>query len=143
MIPGLFLVGMCFVNKPFVCVTLITLSLGFNGASTVTNLQNSQDLAPNYAGTLYGIINFFGTTTGFITPALVAHFTHERNTMQEWTYIFVIGAVAYIAPAFIFSIFGSANVQKWNEAKKSDEDKTPQRVEAVTGQQELGTVPTV
>lgn len=123
MIPGLFLVGMCFVKEPYVCVALITCSLGFNGASTVTNLQNSQDLAPNFAGTLYGIINFLGTTTGFITPALVAHFTKERNTMDEWTYVFVIGAVAYILPALIFSLFGSGEVQKWNDSDASETAK--------------------
>lgn len=67
-IPGLFLIGMVFVgDNPYVGVAVITLSLGFNGASTVTNLQNSQDLAPNFAGSLYGIINFVGTTTGFIS----------------------------------------------------------------------------
>lgn len=44
----------------------------------MTNLQNSQDLAPNFAGTLYGIINFIGTTSGFISPVLVAHFTEHK-----------------------------------------------------------------
>jgi MFS transporter, ACS family, solute carrier family 17 (sodium-dependent inorganic phosphate cotransporter), other len=56
----------------------MTLSLGFNGAATMTNLQNTQDLAPNYAGTLYGIINFVGTTSGFISPMIVAHFTENE-----------------------------------------------------------------
>lgn len=65
-------------NDPYVCVAIITLSLGFNGASTVTNLQNAQDLAPNLAGTLYGCINFVGTTSGFITPLIVGHFTQDR-----------------------------------------------------------------
>lgn len=70
---------LCFVGcDPYVCVAVITLSLGFNGAATMTNLQNSQDLAPNYAGSLYGIINFVGTTSGFISPIIVAHFTAER-----------------------------------------------------------------
>lgn len=78
-IPGLCLIGLSFVGyHPYWCVTIITVSLGFNGASTVTNLQNSQDLAPNFAGTLYGLINFFGTTTGFITPVVVGYFTAER-----------------------------------------------------------------
>lgn len=116
---------MCFVQQPYVCVALITLSLGFNGASTVTNLQNSQDLAPNFAGTLYGIINFVGTTTGFITPTLVAHFTKEQNTMNEWTYIFIIGAAAYIVPALVYSVFGSAKTQHWNDATKEEEAAVP------------------
>ncbi|XP_055598417.1 sialin-like [Uranotaenia lowii] len=115
-IPGLFLVGLIYAGfDPYVCVAIITLSLGFNGASTMTNLQNSQDLAPNFAGTLYGVINFVGTTSGFISPMLVAHFTAERSTMDEWQYIFGIGAAAYILPALVFVIFGSGAVQKWNE----------------------------
>ncbi len=55
-IPGLFLIALPYVGseRPYVCVTFVTLSLGFNGAGVMTNLQNSQDLAPNYAGTVYG-----------------------------------------------------------------------------------------
>ena len=49
----------------------------------MTNLQNSQDLAPNFAGSLYGIINFVGTTSGFISPVLVAHFTAERVSIPH------------------------------------------------------------
>lgn len=59
-------------------MAVITLSLGFNGAAAMTNLQNSQDLAPNFAGSLYGIINFVGTTSGFISPIIVAHFTQNE-----------------------------------------------------------------
>ncbi|XP_041783948.1 sialin-like [Anopheles merus] len=119
-IPGLFLVGLIYIGfDPYVCVAIITLSLGFNGASTMTNLQNSQDLAPNFAGTLYGIINFVGTSSGFISPILVAHFTVQQSTMEEWQYVFIIGAAAYIVPALIFIVFGSGQVQKWNEPKQT------------------------
>uniref|UniRef100_A0A182K207 Major facilitator superfamily (MFS) profile domain-containing protein n=1 Tax=Anopheles christyi TaxID=43041 RepID=A0A182K207_9DIPT len=122
-IPGLFLVGLIYIGfDPYVCVAIITLSLGFNGASTMTNLQNSQDLAPNFAGTLYGIINFVGTSSGFISPILVAHFTVQQSTMEEWQYVFMIGAAAYIVPALIFVIFGSGQVQKWNEPKHTPAD---------------------
>lgn len=78
-VPGLFLLGMTYVSdEPYMCVAFMTLSLGFNGASTVTNLQNCHDLAPNYAATLYGIMNTAGTTAGFITPLVVAFFTQEQ-----------------------------------------------------------------
>lgn len=79
MIPGLFLIILAFFAKdPYVCVAIITLSLGFNGSATLTNLQNSQDLAPNFAGTIYGIINFVGTTAGFFSPLLVGYFTKDH-----------------------------------------------------------------
>ncbi|KFB47840.1 hypothetical protein ZHAS_00015886 [Anopheles sinensis] len=125
-IPGLFLVGLIYIGfDPYVCVAIITLSLGFNGASTMTNLQNSQDLAPNFAGTLYGIINFVGTSSGFISPILVAHFTVDRSTMDEWKYVFMIGATAYIIPALVFVVFGSGQVQKWNEPKQKPSSTKP------------------
>lgn len=79
MIPGLFLLLLCKIGyDPYICVAIITLSLGFNGAATMTNLQNSQDLAPNFAGSVYGMINFVGTMSGFISPLIVAYFTQER-----------------------------------------------------------------
>lgn len=93
-LPGLCLIGLAYVgHHPYWCVAVITTSLGFNGASTVTNLQNSQDLAPNYAGTLYGVINFVGTTTGFLTPMVVGYFTKERvsfNTLSGKNLLFSI-----------------------------------------------------
>lgn len=41
--------------------------------------------------------------------------------MNEWQYIFIIGGIVYILPALFFMIFGSGEVQKWNEGRKSDD----------------------
>lgn len=84
-IPGLLLIGITYIgNHPYWCVVIITASLGLNGASTLTNLQNSQDLAPNFAGSLYSVINFVGTSSGFISPMVVAYFTEERVCYINW-----------------------------------------------------------
>ncbi|GAB0086052.1 sialin [Sergentomyia squamirostris] len=120
-LPGVCLIVICFVYDPYISVAIITTSLAFNGAATITNLQNSHDLAPNFAGLLYGIMNFVGTTSGFISPAIVAYFTQTGNTMDEWSKIFYIGSVVYIVTAIVFMIFGSGNIQPWNEPKKPEE----------------------
>lgn len=65
-------------NNPYVCVALITLSLGFNGAAILTSGQNPQDLAPNFAASVYGLSNFFATMSGFISPMVVSYFTSEK-----------------------------------------------------------------
>lgn len=76
MLPGLLLFSQTLTGCNVTwAIVLITFSLGLNGASTLTNLQNGQDLAPNFAGTLYGIINCIGSTSGFISPAIVGHLT--------------------------------------------------------------------
>lgn len=69
-------------DSPFVCIAFMTASLGFNGAAALTNLQNSQDLSPNFAGTVYSIINTAGTTAGFVTPIVVAYFTSESVSVK-------------------------------------------------------------
>jgi hypothetical protein len=37
--------------------------------------------------------------------------------MNEWQWIFIIGAFVYIVPAIIFIAFGSGEDQKWSEAE--------------------------
>ena len=80
MIPGLLLILLSFdfvVGHPYWCVAILTLSLGLTSTSTVTNDQNAQDLAPNYAGIIFSIINFVGTSSGFLAPMVVEYFTRE------------------------------------------------------------------
>ncbi|XP_055698836.1 sialin-like [Phlebotomus papatasi] len=114
-LPGLFLALLCFITEPYACVAVITASLGFNGAVSITNLQNSHDLAPNFAGLLYGIMNFVGTTPGFISPIIVSYFTEDGNTMAEWSNVFIVGCVIYVLPALIYMMLGSGETQPWNE----------------------------
>lgn len=62
-------------------VTLVTFSLGINGASTVTNLQNAQDLAPNFAGSIYGIVNCLGGVANLLAPLLTSTVTAKQASL--------------------------------------------------------------
>lgn len=46
-----------------------------------------------------------------------------QNTAAEWKQIFLVGAAMYIGCAIVFIIFGSGQIQHWNEPKKSKEKK--------------------
>lgn len=74
-------------HNPATCVALITLSLGFNGASAVTNLQNAQDLTPNYAASLFAMVNIVATTSGFLSPMLVAFYISENVRLILTVYL--------------------------------------------------------
>lgn len=43
--------------------------------------------------------------------------------MEEWRYIFAIGAIAYILPALIYAVYGSGEVQKWNSRQNQQRDE--------------------
>lgn len=75
-LPGFCLLTLPYLRyNPYLCVILLTLSLGFNGASVLTCLVNNQDLSPNYATTIFGLTMSVGSTSGFISPLIVGHFT--------------------------------------------------------------------
>lgn len=59
-------------------IILIVLSLGLNGAATVSNLQNFHDLSPMFAATLFGIVKSIDSITGFITPCVTAVITLNK-----------------------------------------------------------------
>ncbi|XP_075980378.1 sialin-like isoform X2 [Anticarsia gemmatalis] len=123
-LPGVLLVLLVYAGcSTALSVALITLSMGFNGAATLTNLQNHQDLAPNYAGTLYGIANCVGSTAGFFTPMITAYFTSSGNSFESWRPVFFLGASVYIISAVFFIFFGTANIQPWNFAADDKEGK--------------------
>lgn len=125
-VPGLLLIALGYTGcAPILSVALITFSMGSNGAATLTNLVNHQDLAPNFAGTLYGIANGIGNTAGFVTPLVTAHFTKNGNGFAEWRPVFVTGASLYIASAVYFILFGTGETQSWNYVPEEEENKTP------------------
>ncbi|XP_028162756.1 sialin-like isoform X2 [Ostrinia furnacalis] len=127
-LPGVLLVLLVYAGcSTVLSVALITMSMGCNGAATLTNLQNHQDLAPNYAGTLYGVANFVGSTAGFFTPMITAYFTRNGNSFEHWRPVFFVGASVYVVSAIFFILFGTGNIQPWNfgreDTTEGKEDK--------------------
>ncbi|KAK9888045.1 hypothetical protein WA026_000321 [Henosepilachna vigintioctopunctata] len=101
-------------------IVLLVAMLGFNGAAAETTLINPQDLSPNFAGTLHGVMNFFGGWGGFIGPMIIEVLTKD-NTMDQWAIVFAIGGMIYIVSGVVFMCFGSADLQRWNEKTKLPE----------------------
>ena len=77
--PGVALIIMTYAGcDSTTAIIMLILALASNGAACQTSLQNHQDLAPNYAGSLYGIMNMFGSFPGFIIPPIIGALTNER-----------------------------------------------------------------
>ncbi|KOC58865.1 Sialin [Habropoda laboriosa] len=94
--PAIALVIMTYAGcDALTAIIMLILALTFNGAACQTSLQNHQDLAPNFAGTLYGIMNTFGSFPGFIIPPIIGALTNERNGVEEWRTMFWISAAVF------------------------------------------------
>ncbi|XP_078037189.1 sialin [Augochlora pura] len=128
--PAIALIVMTYAGCDAVtAIVMLIVALSFNGAACQTSLQNHQDLAPNYAGSLYGIMNTFGSFPGFIIPPIIGALTNERNGIEEWRVMFWISAAVFTSATILFWLFGSAEIQPWNDVNEqkvvtpSDEEK--------------------
>ncbi|XP_012154411.1 sialin isoform X2 [Megachile rotundata] len=122
-IPGIFLILVGYVGCRFVLANVfLVLALGFNGAASISNLSNNQDLSPNFAGFLYGIINTIAGTSGMIISPMVEEIAGKYgNTIDRWQTLFWIGAGVCIFCMVVFLFGGSGNIQSWNEIRPADE----------------------
>ncbi|XP_072143716.1 putative inorganic phosphate cotransporter [Dermacentor andersoni] len=71
------------------------------------------DMAPAFAGTLFGITNCIGNTTGIIAPQVVGFLTETHNNVDSWKTVFYITAAVYTVGGLLFLLFGSAEPQEW------------------------------
>ncbi|XP_076368097.1 putative inorganic phosphate cotransporter [Tachypleus tridentatus] len=111
-------------------VTILALSMGFNGFTFPGFLVVGVDMAPNYAGVLMGLSNGISQLNGFIVPYVVGSLTQGRQTLQQWKKVFYIGAAIYTFCGTFFVIFGSAELQPWNNigSSKTEEPACPTSV---------------
>lgn len=99
-------------------VAIFTVGLTINGAVTAGYLGNGLDIAPNFSGTIFGIANTFSSMGGFISSFLVGTVTYKNQTYTQWTIVFWTLAVTYFIGAVTFAIFGTGELQEWNNPSK-------------------------
>ena len=63
----------------FIANAFLSFALGFNGAASIANLSNNQDLSPNFAGFLYGIMNTVGTAAAALIPMMVEEIAGQHG----------------------------------------------------------------
>lgn len=107
--------------NPTLSVFIFTASLFCNGAVTAGYLANGLDIAPNFSGTIMGFANTLSSFGGFVSTKMVAIFTKEQNTFEQWQYVFGILVFSYAFGAIIFLAMGTGIRQKWNSVQVPEE----------------------
>lgn len=84
------------------CMTVIIGGSGFHNAAVTVN---PQDLAPNFSGSVFGLMNTVGAIPGFLGVYLAGHIL---ELTQSWPAVFSTSIAVNVAGWIIFVIFGSA-----------------------------------
>lgn len=120
-IPAISLIFLGYCTNATLGVVVLIIGVGTNSAATCSAFINNVDLAPNFSGVVQGIVNGFSNICGILAPLIVQVLVTDEENQVHWRRTFYLASAVYISGAIIFCIFGSGEVQPWNDDKK-DED---------------------
>lgn len=104
-------------NRLAVIITF-AVALFMLGTALPSIMINSLDLSPNYAGVLMGFTNGIAALAGILSPYLVGILT-THQTLAEWRLVFWIFLGVSVFTNLMFLLFGSGEVQYWNDPSRN------------------------
>jgi len=113
-------------------VLFLTLAIMFSSLMLVGANTNHLDIAPRYAGVLFGITNLATTLPGILGPQVAKAIAIEPNAPEgsgaylngyrdEWREVFIIAAEIYIFGAIVYIILASGKKQPWGNGRCTKE----------------------
>ncbi|XP_025085593.1 sialin-like isoform X1 [Pomacea canaliculata] len=115
MLPAVLVLGVGFMDchSALWGVVLLTVGVAMSGCQYGSGfIINPGDIAPRYAGIIFGISNTFATIPGFLAPTAIGYITSDQ-TQGQWQIVFFICAAIYVSGAIFYMVFGTAHLQGW------------------------------
>ncbi|KAG7171475.1 inorganic phosphate cotransporter-like 7 [Homarus americanus] len=113
--------------------TANTIAVTLQGGIYTGFMVNHVDIAPNFAGTLFGITNAAATIPGWVAPMTVGALTNNQQTFGQWRKVFFISAGIFVVDALFFLLYASGKEQEWNKVPEKSVKKDLKDA-VVTGQ---------
>ncbi|XP_063848009.1 sialin-like [Scylla paramamosain] len=114
-LPAAALIGMCFVGCDSVAaVVVMSAAVGVTGSAFCGLFCSHQDIAPHFAGTIYGVTNSLANITGFIAPGVVGMITFENQTVTAWNTVFLMSTLVYVVTCTFYIALISDQVQPFD-----------------------------
>lgn len=133
--------------EPILAIIFMMAGTAINGAVSAGTLAIFVDLSPNFASVLLGFCGLVTTGAGFISPLIVGILTNHRvaisilelrlrslviinissfqQTIEQWRLVFMIAAANLTISAIVYTFWGTADVQPWNECDEPSEEAHP------------------
>lgn len=131
--PAIFVIALAFMTckLKYLAVVLLTIGITFTGCCYGGGFMlTANDIAPAYAGIVFGISNTFATLPGIISPYIVGALTEKDP--GNWRIVFFICATIYIIGMLVFLFIGSGEVQPWAKKKHAEPAQPEQTPLSVT-----------
>ncbi|CAH1800936.1 unnamed protein product [Owenia fusiformis] len=124
--PAIFMLATGFMDcdRRYLAVAFLTIGVTLTGAVRSAYLINHVDVAPRFAGVLFGITNTAATLPGIFSPMIVGAIT-TNGTAAEWQVVFYICTGFYLFGLLVFLIFAKGEVQDWAKGEDDHMEKFP------------------
>lgn len=133
---SLFLPAIALVTIPFIkenttlILCLLVISLFFMGFQAAGDWPIVSEVAPDLAGSVFGITNTTAAAGGFISPLIIGELLDSGLDHSEaWRYVFFIGAGVMTFGGLIFIIFAKAEPVPWGVAPSRSIDSLDNNLE--------------
>ncbi|XP_023225601.1 uncharacterized protein LOC111626456 [Centruroides sculpturatus] len=116
---GLVGCGVCLIALPRIgcniplIISILSAGLFLFGFNTGGSTPTIVDMAPDFAGTMCGLLATLPTVGAFLGPMVTGYLTQEGQTIDQWNSVLYITAGILISGGICFLIWGSAEVQPW------------------------------
>ena len=98
------------------------------GANYSGWISNTQDIAPNFAGTILGVSNSIGAIPGFVAPRIAGQIVNSDPTdVNKWRIVWIIAIVILVVGSIFFIVFAAGAPQTWNFPIKEETVKRRKR----------------
>ncbi|KAK9300538.1 hypothetical protein QLX08_006865 [Tetragonisca angustula] len=114
------------VHDPIIATAILVIAVGLNAGSLCGFQINHIDLSPNFAGTMMSITNCIASITAIIAPVVCNMIVYEKN-VNQWNVVFYLAAAIYVLGNLIFIVFGSSEIQPWNNPENANVQKQSEK----------------
>jgi len=106
-------------------LAMFTVGVGCMGAGYSGWPVNIQDIAPNFAGTIFGLTNCIGAIPGFVGPRIAGQLVNsDPSDVNKWRIVWIIAIFILTIDTVVYVIFSSGQTQPWNFPCKANEENS-------------------
>lgn len=104
------------------CIILFFLNISMFGCVYCGHVSSSLNIAPNFSNILVGLMMISTTLSELFSTLLITIFNSKRNTFESWCHLFGIMSGASFFSFMFYLIFGTDDVQPWNNKIETVEE---------------------
>ncbi|XP_061387036.1 putative inorganic phosphate cotransporter [Musca vetustissima] len=112
---GLIAIGFVPATQQLLAGILLILIVAINSGNMIGSGLNVLDLSPNHAAVLMSVINTSGSIMPILSPLVTGAIVTDESNYHQWQIVFAISGAAFILGNIIYLIWGSTDLQPWND----------------------------